>query len=173
MDNLELAERYLAAAWKMTNTAAVGSRLGQVYEKGNKKELAMKAYAEGMAGDGSKEGIEDRLRKLAGKGTDVKKLLSAGRDAVTAARMVQLRGNCATSGSGELTLVFTNGPRPETVIPGKEASPQLKRCTDAIKKHSFPITFPDDVRQRVGREAVMYFDTKGCTISLVPPPPIP
>jgi tetratricopeptide (TPR) repeat protein/transglutaminase-like putative cysteine protease len=173
MDNLDLAERYLTAAWNMTSTAAVGSRLGQVHEKGNKKELAMKTYAEAMAGDGSKDGIEDRLRKLAGKGSDVKKLLQAGRDAVAAARMVQLRGTCATSGSGELTLVFTHGPKPEDVILGKEASPQLKRCTETIKKHSFPITFPDDARQRVGREAVMYCDAKSCTISLVPPPPIP
>jgi len=173
MDNLELAERHLTAAWNMTHTAAVGGRLGQVYEKGNKKDLAMKAYAEGMAGDGNKEGIEDRLRKLAGKGSDVKKLLSAARDTVAAARMFQLRGNCATSGSGDLTLVFAHGPKPEDVIPGEEASPQLRRCTETIKKHSFPITFPDDARQRVGREAVMYCDTKSCTISLVPPPPIP
>ena len=173
MDKLDLAERHLTAAWNMTNTAAVGSRLGQVYEKGRKNDLAMKAYAEAMAGDGSKDGIEDRLRKLAGKGTDVKKLLQAGRDAVAAARMIQLRGNCATSGSGDLTLVFTHGPKPETVILGKEASPQLQRCTETIKKHSFPITFPDDARQRVGREAVMYCDARSCTISLVPPPPIP
>lgn len=172
MENLEMAERYLIAAWNMTHTAAVGSRLAQVYEKGNKIDLAIKTYAEAMAGDGSKEEIEQRLRKLTGDTADLKDLLQKGRDAVTTTRMVQLPGNCVTSGSGELTLIFATGRKPENVILGKDASQQLRRCSETIKKYSFPITFPDNVRQRVGREAVMYCDAKGCSLSLVPAPPI-
>ena len=44
MGNLDQAEKYLNAAWLLSQSPAVGNHLGQVYEKQHRKEAAVHIY---------------------------------------------------------------------------------------------------------------------------------
>jgi tetratricopeptide (TPR) repeat protein len=68
MSNLEQAERYLNAAWVLSQDGSVAAHLGQVYERENKKEAAIRMYRLGryrlaFGAASSVSGVSDQLKE--------------------------------------------------------------------------------------------------------------
>ncbi|MGH9570711.1 MAG: tetratricopeptide repeat protein, partial [Candidatus Angelobacter sp.] len=162
------AEHYLHAAWAMSQFAPVALRLGQVYEKESKKDLAVRTYAEAMSGEGSKQGVRESLVRLVGE-RKADALVAKLRGDLSESRTVWLSKKSSYSGSARLQIVFSHGVTPEKVIfiDGKVALVDHYRA--AIKAAKFPIVYPDDTPQYVVRKAIVYCGSvSGCSVVLMP-----
>jgi tetratricopeptide (TPR) repeat protein len=168
VNQLDDAERYLGAAWIMSDYADIGSRLAQVYEKEQRTELAMQTYAEALAGEGSREGIRKRLLHLAGDERTVDELLKRARIRLSDRRRAIMSSGEAKPASADLILVFANGPQPEDVIFRGGSRTLFDRYMAAIKGYKFAIVYPDATPQHVAREAVLGCGGGGCAVALVP-----
>lgn len=168
-NDLENAERYLSAAWIMSQSAFIARRLAQVYEKENKKALAISTDAEGAVGEGNREGLRDDLTRLVGDSTKADAMIAASRAKLSREGTVILNKRPAKSGSANLLLVFANSPKPEKVTFTEGMPALVDRYESEIKSKDFPIKYPDDVPQHIVRAGVLYCGTSGCSVVLVPP----
>ena len=66
-DHLDIAEKYITAAWALEQHGEVGYHLGMIYEKRDKKEEAIHMYALAMAADRKVPEAREGLERLAGK----------------------------------------------------------------------------------------------------------
>jgi tetratricopeptide (TPR) repeat protein len=166
LNQLDDAERYLSAAWIISDYADIGRRLAQVYEKEQRTELAMQTYAEALAGQGSQEDLRERLLRLAGDERAVDEMLQAARTRLSDRRRTILSTSPAASASADVSLVFANGPQPEQVIFRGGSRELFDRYQKAIKDSKFNIMYPDGNIQHVGRAAVLNCGGEGCTVVL-------
>jgi tetratricopeptide (TPR) repeat protein len=167
-NHLEDAERYLNAAWETSQSASIALRLGQVYEKENKKTIAIRTYAEGMAGEGSRAGIREKLERLMTHASEVDGVVESARGALTQNRTVVINRKPAKPVSASLLLVFA-GVHPEKVIFTEGNPDVVARYESTIKAQKFPMLYPDDTPQHIVRAALIYCGNTGCSVVLVPP----
>lgn len=168
-NNLENAERYLSAAWIMSQSAVIARRLAQVYEKENKKALAISTDAEGAVAEGDRQGLRDDLTRLVGDAVKADAMIAASRAKLSRERTLVLSKNPAKSGSANLLLVFANSAKPQKVTFTEGMPALVDRYESEIKSKDFPIKYPDDVPQHVVRAGVLYCGMSGCSVVLVPP----
>ena len=169
-DQLQNAERYLHSAWVMSQSAPVGLRLGELYEKEGRRELAIKTYAEAIAGDGSKQGLRESLVRLLGDQHKADTLAAKDRGDLSQNRTVWLTKKSSDSGSAQLLLVFSHSGVPEKVIFTGGKGALVDHYKAAIKAARFPIVYPDDTPQYIVRAAVIYCGSaSGCSVVLMPP----
>lgn len=168
MDQMENAERYLYAAWTTSQSADLGSRLAQVYEKQNKKALAMQVYAKALSGEGSKEGIFAKLEALAGDQRKATAMTQGAGAKLSAERTVVLRRTATKPSSTELFLVFTHSSQPDKVLFRAGAPAFLDRYKSTIKGLKFSVAYPDQTPQRIVRQAILNCGLAGCAVVLMP-----
>jgi tetratricopeptide (TPR) repeat protein len=168
-NHLEDAERYLNAAWTMSQSAAIALRLGQVYEMENKKAIAIRTYTEAEAAEGNREGNRERLEKLVPRGSDIHAAGFSAGSSLTQRRTVLLDKKPSKAGSANLLLVFAGTPYPEKIIFTEGTPSIVDRFESAMKAQKFPILFPDSNPQHVVRAALIYCGMAGCSLVLVPP----
>ena len=145
-DNLT-AMQFLNSAWILSQSAAVGNRLGQVLEKEGQIEKARQVYA---------------LAAAAGAGanrSDVKDLVQA--------RTVKLDPITSKSVSARFNLVFDGSPRPERAefVDGDES---LRVAAAALREKDFPVRFPDVSSVKIVRHGALSCGSSGCSIELLP-----
>jgi tetratricopeptide (TPR) repeat protein len=163
------AERYLNAAWTMSQSASVALRLGQVYEKENKKALAIRTYAEGTAGEGNREGTRESLLRLVTHASEADTATSGVRSRLTQNRTVVLNRKPAKPASANLLLVFAGSPFPEKVVFTEGTPDVVSRNEATIKAQKFPILYPDETPQHIVRSGLIYCGATGCSVVLIPP----
>jgi tetratricopeptide (TPR) repeat protein len=168
-NHLQEAERYLKAAWTMSQSASIALRLGQVYEKENKKTTAIRTYAEGMAAEGSRAGIRENLQRLATHASEVDAAAADARSRLTQSRTVVLDRKPAKSASASLLLVFAGTQQPEKVIFTEGNPDVVSRYSSTMKAQKFPILYPDEAPQHIVRAGIIYCGIAGCSVVLVPP----
>jgi len=168
-NQLDNAERYLNAAWVMSQSAAVARRLGQVYEKQNKKSLAVRTYTEAMSAEGSREGVRESLLRLVGDSRKADAMTATARANLSASRTVTLTRKAAKSGSASLLLIFSHSQSPDKVVFTEGMPALVDRYEAAVKAQKFPILYPDDTPQHIVRAGLMYCGAAGCSLVLVPP----
>jgi tetratricopeptide (TPR) repeat protein len=171
MNQLENSERYLFAAWKTSQSADVGCRLAQVYEKESKQALAMQMYAKALSGEGSKEGIFEKFDALAGDQRKATAMVQAAAGSLAAERTVTLQKTAAKRASAELLLIFRHGSQPEKVVFSRGSSALLDRYEATIKGVKFAVTYPDQTPQRITRPAILNCGLAGCAIVMLPVSP--
>jgi tetratricopeptide (TPR) repeat protein len=171
LGQMEKAERYLTAAWQMSQSAVVGSHLAEVYEKQDKKALAIQTYAQALAGEGRAPGAREKLIQLVGSARKADDLVTAARSALTVKRTTFLHKRPGRQISAELLLTFTNGEHPEKILFTGGTPSLVDRYETAMKAQKFPIAYPDETPQHIVRAAILYCGAAGCSVVLVPPSP--
>jgi|HubBroStandDraft_2_1064218.scaffolds.fasta_scaffold05189_2 tetratricopeptide (TPR) repeat protein len=177
LGNLDEAERYLKAAWMVTQSAEVGDHLGQVYEKLGKKQQAARAYRlalEAMGRNGDPQ-MRSRLTSSIGALSNGAKVTSAIKDSsveMSEERTVKLSGIRNWGGgykSAEYVVAFKkeSGVEETKFVSGAE---ELRNASPALKALSSSLPFPDESLGRIVRRGVLSCSVvaKGCIFVFYP-----
>ena len=170
--NTAVAERYLTAAWELTQDGIVAHHLGQLYERAGKRAQAIDYYAFASASPQPEPASRARLAALmgpngyAGKVTEKRNLLGNLRSfPVPGAR---------GDGTGEFFVMLTADARVEEVrFASGDAS--VKPLAESLKKVPFKLTLPEASDVRLFRRGILVCMPGGktapssCDFILIPP----
>ncbi len=154
LGNLGQAEKYLYAAWLLSQDPVMADHLGQLYEKQQKKKSAAQAYAWALAASRPDPQIRERLRRLLGSETKTDRAVSKAREELGRMRTVKLDHRTPKKATAEFFLLFAPGPTVEEVkfISGAE---ELRQAADALTAANYNVSFPDDGPTRLLRRGIL------------------
>lgn len=177
LGHLDQAEAYLRSAWLLTQNAAVGDHLGQVYEQEKKSEQAIHMYRLAVATTEGQSSDKDEARQhlshlgVEGPTNDIvlKRGGNASGDELSKMRTVKLKTLIPGSATAEFSLLFAPGPG-ITDVSFVSGSLKLREFSQALKLAKFDISFPPGSTAVLLRRAiVMCSSVSGCEAVLYPP----
>jgi len=174
MGNLERAEKYLKAAWTLSESPTVGDHLGQVYERQHQKDAAVQIYRlaiyrysihpRAMQSDEEKES-RSRLEHLSpGNAGDSRRLATS--DELNRMRTFKLPRLVPKSAAAEFFLLLAPGSKVEDVkfVSG---SKELESFGKSLLALDFKAEFPDDRPSRLLRRGILScYENSGCSFVL-------
>jgi tetratricopeptide (TPR) repeat protein len=150
--NLDAAQRYTVAAWKLSPLPAIGDHLAQIYEKQGKKTLALHTYALALAvlSVGGDPVLRDKLVSRVTAGGSQGSSWVANQKEVEEMRTFPLKRFGESDRSAFFVVVSTNGSDVQEVqfLNGPE---ELKEAESVIAAIKFGTVFPDDSPARIFR----------------------
>jgi tetratricopeptide (TPR) repeat protein/transglutaminase-like putative cysteine protease len=180
-NDLPKAEKYLHAAWVLTQSSVTGDHLAQVYEReGKRKEAAHMyelAYAEGRPNDEA----ADRYKKLTNEdlidATTPKLVRRPNSTSVSAPtwpgeelsrmRTVKLPTITSKSASAQFFVLVSPGGKGEPkFINGSET---LRNAGPRLAAIKYPVEFPDLAPARILRRGILTCGVAGCEFTLLLP----
>ena len=166
MGHLERAQRYLEAAWSLSQSAVVGEHLATVYERQHKTEQAARMTR--LAGQAERPYDPTALSKPRSSPPSGAND-SATKEELVRLRTVKLEPFSSENATAEVFLLI--GPRSKVVdakfISGDAA---LKKATAALKAAAVDAHLPDDgPTHLVRRGVVMCSSMSGCSVVLYAP----
>ena len=172
--NLEEAENYLDAAWRLSPAGAIGDHLGQIYEKQGKKQAALDAYAMGLAANIPRQEVREemyaRLLVLMKVQASVDAKLKTARQEFGHSPRLKLGQLSATPGSAEFWLLLGRGGNVEQAkfISGTEAFRSLENAIATLK---LKVSLPGDAPTKLLRRGVVVCvgGDYGCDFTLQDP----
>jgi tetratricopeptide (TPR) repeat protein len=190
MDDLPQAEKYVAAAWSLSQYPAHADHLGQIYEKQRKKLPAIRAYAWAIAASGGDlrgrvrgsatrdasldyPGIEEtrqRLLKLLGNASEFDARLRGAAEELSQMRTITIKPIVSKLVSAEFFVLLSRGAKVEEVkfVSGDES---LRKAGDALAAAKFDVHFPDDRPAKILRRGILmcHSISSGCEFVMYPP----
>jgi tetratricopeptide (TPR) repeat protein len=173
--NLDQAEKYVNAAWKLSQDWEQADHLGQIYEKRGKSQGAVHAYQLALAVSTGKPGAtdnlaetRDRVERLRSGSSEFGALFNATNELSTI-RTFKLARLTPGTASAEYFLLFGPGSRVEDVkfISG---SAELESAAKVIPTIPFNVALPDDGPTRLLRRAMIACSSvSGCNLVLFIP----
>lgn len=163
---LESAEKYLEAAWNLSQGHYEAEHLGKLYEKEGKKAAASHqlALAKTLKDDGA--GAPHMLRR---DGSYVASLSRPALEELSQMRRIKLGKLSPTSGSAEFWILFGSGSKVEQAkfISGDE---KMKPFGPALQSAKFNVLYPDDHLTKILRRGVMVCEDMnlGCDFTVYP-----
>jgi tetratricopeptide (TPR) repeat protein len=169
MGDLDAAERFVAAAWKIWPTGEVGRHLGDVYAKKGDKAKAAHTYSLALASLESYEvgPVRDKLTaKTASAGFDPKVA-----EQLQSRRTFTLKHSVSFETSAEFLIVVAKDPKSNQVnLVTGDAS--FRKLIPEIARLKFDLEFPDDSTTRLYQSATLHCSVvrQDCTLVLFMPP---
>jgi tetratricopeptide (TPR) repeat protein len=168
--DLEQAERFIHAAWELSQHGEVGYHLAQVHEKRGNKEEAIRAYAMALAASRPPMETRQRLAALVGSDKKVDALVDQARRELAGTRTLKLGALVNESAEAEFFVLLAPGSKVEAVkfIRGSE---KLRTFTGTLQASNFATTFPDATPTKLVRRGVLSCTTTatGCSFVLLTP----
>jgi cytochrome c-type biogenesis protein CcmH/NrfG len=173
-----LAEKYLTAAWRVSQSAVTGEHLGRLYEKQGNKPAALHLYQLAHSAAPLRVGIRPQtmsyvqetsedadadLKRLGGK-PDPAKAVTELNDM----RTVQLPRMVEGTATAQFYVVLGPGRKVDAKFEsGKES---LKSAEKFLRTANFKFVFPDEGPERIARQGfVSCYPYGGCSIVLTMP----
>jgi len=172
--NLDMAEKYVAAAWGLGQHGEVGDHLGQIYEKEGKKDRALETYELAVTGLRPIPETRERIDALLKRDS---KLNGAAKnnnnESLQALRTIDL-GKAKETGSAEFFVLLSGGagtPAKAEAVRFVSGDEKLKLFTDALRTAEYRLTFPDDAPLKILRRGILSCSTAtgNCTFVLMLP----
>src|SRR5262249_4924492 len=170
-NDLDQAEKFIRAAWRLSQHGEVGDHLAQIYEKRGNKELAMKTLALAINGIRPKPEARQRLATLAGGAKPADALVEKYRAELQQQRTMKL-GKVMPPAKEKrnaefITLISRSGVIGVKFVSGDES---LRAATDALRTASFPMEFPDATDVKLARRGQLSCEASGeCVFALYTP----
>ncbi len=162
------AMQYLNAAWLLTQSGAVGNRLGRLYEKEGQQDKARHTFALAAAAGGSdaKSSREEAEKLGASPAAGDQEIGAAGEELIQI-RTVRLPAMAGVSGNAQFALVFDSSSKPARAeyLDGEQA---LRAAGAKLREQEFPVRFPDVSSIKILRRGTLSCDAKSCTMLLQP-----
>jgi tetratricopeptide (TPR) repeat protein len=170
LNDLVRAEKFLRAAWQLSQYPVIGRHLAKVYEKQGKKTAALHlyqlayaatpirvAYRGGSAGPARDAGWDDDLKRLGAKPE------AMAQSDLNKMRTFALPRIVSGNASADYLVLFGPGGKVEAkFISGSDS---LKAAEKAVVRVSYGFSFPDDGPTRIARKALVGCDPyTGCSI---------
>jgi tetratricopeptide (TPR) repeat protein len=162
--DLANAERYIHAAWLMSEHGEVGDHLAQVYEKQGRRDDALRMYALALNGERPLAETRGKLVKLAGGEKQAEALVEKHKETLKQQRTVRLKSAGAKGNADFLVLVASGG----TDVKFASGDESLKTYAQAIGAAKLPITFPDQRPAKLLRRGKLTCDQE-CAFVLLRP----
>jgi tetratricopeptide (TPR) repeat protein/transglutaminase-like putative cysteine protease len=156
--NLEVAERYIQAAWDDRGGGDVALHLGEIAEKRGNKEGAIRYYVYALTGLSPSVEARGRLAAL-GVTSDIDTRVEKARTELQAARTRKL----SASGKGTGDFFVMASPSKVEQVRFVSGDAEIKGLTDIVKSANLGIAFPDPSSVRALRRGTV-------TCGTVPPP---
>jgi tetratricopeptide (TPR) repeat protein len=156
-NKMEDAQKYLLAAWQISDDLTIGMHLGRVYESQGQKDQAIGMYLAALAtvpADRklSEDGEEtlSRLRGLLGGDSQAKERLAQFRQKPSAARTVTIANSQGAQGIVQYSLIIGGG---STILELAPNTPDdaLLALVGILQKTQVPQSFPDATTQKLPR----------------------
>ncbi|MGA9510071.1 MAG: DUF3857 domain-containing protein [Candidatus Sulfotelmatobacter sp.] len=160
--NLDMAEKYVAAAWGLGQHGEVGDHLGQIYEKEGKKDRALETYE--LAVTGLRPIPETRERIGALLKSDSKRNGVAKKndnESLQSLRTIDL-GKAKETGSADFFVLLSGGagtPAKAEAVRFVSGDEKLKVFTEALRTAEYHLTFPDDTPLKILRRGILSCST--------------
>jgi tetratricopeptide (TPR) repeat protein len=173
--NLDQAEKYINAAWKVSQNWEQADHLGQIYEKRGKSQAAVHAYQLALAVSTGKPGATDNLAETRARverlrpGSSEFGVLFNATNELSTIRTFKLARLTPGTASAEYFLLFGPGSKVEDVkfISG---SAELKSAVKVVPTIPFNVVLPDDGPTRLLRRAMIACSSvSGCNLVLLTP----
>jgi Tfp pilus assembly protein PilF len=172
--NTAAAERYLTAAWELTQDGRPAYHLGQLYERDGKRAQAIDYYAFASASPRPEPASRDRLAALMGPNPNVYAVkIMEKRTLLVDLRSFPVPG-ARGDGVGDFFVMLSADAHVEEVrFASGDAS--VKPLAEALKKVSFKLTLPDDSEIRLFRRGILLClpgrktAPSSCEFILIPP----
>ena len=148
------AEKYVAAAWNLAQSAEVGDHLGQIYERTGRTNLALPAYARALAASSPAEDVRDHLEKLAGGPDKVDGLVAAHRGDLAKARSISIDAKGPTGKTADVFILFSP-PGIVEAVAFVEGDETMKPLLPAVQKVKVDGMFPDDAPAKLLRRGIL------------------
>lgn len=170
MGQVDKAENYVDASWRIGQDPVVGDHLGQIYEKEGKEQKAIMAYESAAGGPQAVPHAKERLEALSDTESDDYTPNIVEDTQKTRIFKVQVAEKPEEQASAEFFILFSAG--------GKVAGVKILRASagfpgaeDVLKSVRFDVTFPDDGQEKILRRGMIDCEPEipGCTIALTPP----
>ena len=158
---VDLAERYISAAWQIGRHSEVGYHMGQILEKKGKPEEAIHTYALATLAEGLVPEARESLARLAGK-AKVEELLRKVEAEFRESRTIKLGPvlkGVKDRAEAQFFVVLVPGPaRVAQVAEVKfiRGDEKLRPFGDALKGVNYGFTFPDDTTTKIIRRGTMF-----------------
>ena len=172
LGNLDKAEKYLYAAWMLSQEALVGDRLGQVYDRQQKTTAAAAVYAQALATTGPRAPAETRgrLLRLLGNESKLDAAVNKAREELGRMRTIKLSRLIEKHVTAEFFVLFSPGAKVEEVkfIKGDE---ELQAATQALASARYEVPFPNGGPTRLVRRGILacYRGAPDCSFVLFTP----
>ena len=165
------AEKFLVAAWELSQGYEQADHLGQLYEKQGMNEAATRMYRMALASSllyrGENESlprIRNHLRHLHPSDSE-SELVSAATGELTAARTLAIPHITKETASADFCLLVGPKSRQSKFIAGSEALQSAERVLDKLQFH---LSVPEDSEAHVLRRGTLSCDSSNCSFVLYP-----
>jgi tetratricopeptide (TPR) repeat protein len=169
MGDLDAAERYLAAAWKISPSGVVGGHLGDVYAKKGDNAKAVHTYSLALASLNPTEfgPVRDRLTaKTNSHGFDPKST-----EQLQSRRTFTLKYSVGSQKSADFLVILAKDAKTNQInfVSGDES---LRKLVPKLFELKFDIQFPDDGPTRLYQSATLFCSPvrQDCSFVLFDPP---
>jgi tetratricopeptide (TPR) repeat protein len=183
MGKLDQAEKYVNAAWVLSQDWETADHLGQIYEKQHKKDAAVHMYSLALHSVGLPNNrrpatdlilkTRERLEQLSpGASANTRSMYDTS-DELSEMRTFSVSGVGPGAAKGEFFLILGPGSKVEDVkfVSGSE---RLKGADKAVRAIPFNFQFPDGAPTRLVRRGELACDKSGsCRFVLLDPADVP
>ena len=166
--DMQRAEKFITASWKLCQVGEVGDHLAQIYEKKGRKEDAIRLYAEALTAERPLQETRERLATLVGDKAKVDLLKEKYRLELQADRTFKMRNPLGKKGDADFFVVLTPGRKIEAAKFISGAS-DLEPLAGQLKAVNYGEVFPDDSPTKIVRRGVLSCNSSECLLVLMVP----
>jgi len=170
---LDLAEKYVSAAWQLGTRADEGDHLGQIYEKQGKKEEAQRLYALALNGRRPEPETRSRLAALVGDERKVDAVVERYRNDLPQERTIKLGNTSKLDGKADFFILQSAGEGSTASLEDvafASGDEKLKALTDELRSARYSQKFPDDTPVKIVRRGTLSCKAAAdCTFELALP----
>lgn len=174
--NMDAAEKYLLAAWQITDELIVGLHLGRIYEAQDRQNEAAEIYVaalskvppNGTLSDDAKE-TRKRVADILGGDSQVDARLEQSRKKKSFSGMVNIANPSGEQGIAQYTVMIDANSK-VLELSATNSDDSLASLNDAIRAARMPQTFPDITLKKVPRLSALACagGNQPCTFTLLP-----
>ena len=169
LGQMDEAEKYISAAWKLAQFPDIGDHLGVIYEKTGRKDQAIRAYKMTLATRHAPDETTERLTALLGsKPTD--EAVNAAVEDLMQVRTIKLPRLTKGNTHAEFFVVIAPGAG-ITGVKFISGSEELRGATSAIVSGHYDFAFPDNRPVKLVRRGILDCGATAtnCEFVLLPP----
>ncbi|HEY4932684.1 MAG TPA: DUF3857 domain-containing protein [Terriglobales bacterium] len=158
--NLDIAERYIRAAWEESGSGETSLHLGEIAEKRGNNDEAIHYYVLSLAGHSPSDEARSRLVALGVSG-DLDSRIEKGRGELVAMRTRKLEA----SGKGKGDFFVLTSPAKNDQVKFVSGDAEIRALAETVKSTNLDTRFPGPSSVRALRRGTV-------TCGTLPPPPV-
>jgi Flp pilus assembly protein TadD len=174
--NLDLAHKYIQAAWTLAQHSEVGYHLGQIEEKRGRRDEAVRLYSLASVAERLVPEARESLDRLSGKewNDTLARKAKSDLEEIRAVRLGPVGKEFRDTTEAQFYVALTPGPSGSarvSEIKFLSGDEKLKPLSTALKSASFKFIFPTEAATKVIRRGTLFCksSTGECTFIMIGP----